>query len=52
LQAVAARAGWSNIAAVRQKQVFALDDDIASRWGPRVALFVKDVARAVRTARR
>jgi iron complex transport system substrate-binding protein len=52
LQAVAARAGWSNIAAVKQKQVFALDDDIASRWGPRVALFVKDVARAVRTARR
>lgn len=52
LQTVAGRAGWSNVAAVKQRQVFALDDDVVSRWGPRVVLFVKDVARAVRTARR
>jgi cobalamin transport system substrate-binding protein len=49
---VAARPGWGNVKAVQQRQVFALDDDIVSRWGPRVVLFVKQVAAAVRQARR
>jgi iron complex transport system substrate-binding protein len=42
--AVAARPGWSAIKAVVNKGVIAIDDDIASRWGPRIVDFVKAVA--------
>jgi iron complex transport system substrate-binding protein len=52
LQTVASRPGWANVAAVRRRQVVALDDDIVSRWGPRVVTFVRSVARAVGNARR
>jgi iron complex transport system substrate-binding protein len=45
---VAARPGWSTITAVRERRVVAADDDIASRWGPRVVAFVRAVAAAVR----
>jgi iron complex transport system substrate-binding protein len=34
-----ARAGWSGIAAVRSGQVIGVDDDVASRWGPRIVDF-------------
>jgi iron complex transport system substrate-binding protein len=34
-QTVAVRKGWNTIAAVKSGRVFPLDDDIASRWGPR-----------------
>jgi iron complex transport system substrate-binding protein len=47
---VAARPGWRAITAVRRRNVFAADDDVASRWGPRLAGFVELVARAVRRA--
>jgi iron complex transport system substrate-binding protein len=40
---VAARPGWGNIAAVKKKRVVAIDDSVASRWGPRIV----DLARAV-----
>ena len=33
---VAARPGWDALTAVKNGGVIALDDDIASRWGPRV----------------
>src|SRR5690348_8271973 len=33
---VAARPGWSGLTAVKSKHVVQLNDDIASRWGPRV----------------
>jgi iron complex transport system substrate-binding protein len=33
---VAKRPGWDKLSAVHGKRVHALDDDIASRWGPRV----------------
>jgi iron complex transport system substrate-binding protein len=46
-QTVAARKGWSAINAVRKQQVYALDDDIASRWGPRTVDLVQAVADAV-----
>lgn len=45
---VAKRAGWDQIAAVRSGAVIALDDDVASRWGPRVVDFLRAVAAAVR----
>jgi iron complex transport system substrate-binding protein len=44
---VAARPGWSAIAAVRNRRVVAVDDDVASRWGPRIATFIRLVANAV-----
>jgi iron complex transport system substrate-binding protein len=47
LDTVKARAGWSGITAVQRGQVVALDDDIASRWGPRVVDLVKAITDAV-----
>jgi iron complex transport system substrate-binding protein len=41
------RKGWSQVTAVRQDRIVALDDDIASRWGPRVVDLVRAVADAV-----
>jgi iron complex transport system substrate-binding protein len=43
------RAGWSGISAVANKDVFALNDDIASRWGPRIPQLVAEIASAVNT---
>ena len=48
LATVAARPGWSTIDAVKNRHVVAMDDDIASRWGPRVVAFVRAVAAQVR----
>ena len=45
---VAARPGWSELAAVTQHRVVAVDDSIASRWGPRLVDFVAAVARVAR----
>jgi iron complex transport system substrate-binding protein len=47
---VAERPGWSKIAAVRSGNVLPVDDDIASRWGPRTIDFVELVADAVAEA--
>ncbi len=43
---VAKRAGWSGLAAVKAGHIIALNDDVASRWGPRVT----DLLRTVETA--
>jgi iron complex transport system substrate-binding protein len=48
---VSARPGWSTIRAVRGRSVVRLDDDVASRWGPRVASLVQTVAATVKRAR-
>jgi iron complex transport system substrate-binding protein len=47
---VAARDGWDELTAVRSGGVVELDDDVASRWGPRVVDFLKTVAAKVQTA--
>jgi iron complex transport system substrate-binding protein len=47
VQTVTARKGWNTINAVKAGQVYALDDDIASRWGPRTVDLVQSVADAV-----
>ncbi len=44
---VAARPGWDQLSAVRDGNVIELDDDITSRWGPRVVDFVAVVAAAL-----
>lgn len=46
-ETVAARPGWEGIAAVRNGAVFVLDEDLSSRWGPRVVDLVAEVAHAV-----
>ncbi|MDI1461871.1 ABC transporter substrate-binding protein [Catellatospora sp. KI3] len=43
---VKARAGWAALTAVTKNQVIALDDDIASRWGPRVVDLVRAITQA------
>ena len=47
---VAARPGWSELAAVTQHRVVAVDDSIASRWGPRLVNFAAAVARVARAS--
>lgn len=44
---VAERPGWAGIDAVQDDQVHVLDEDIASRWGPRIVDFVELVAEHV-----
>ena len=46
-ETVAARDGWSDLKAVTSGSVIALDDDIASRWGPRLVDLVRAVAEAI-----
>ena len=46
-ETLAARPGWSNLTAVKQGHVVGLDDDTASRWGPRVVDFLRAVVTAV-----
>ena len=43
----AARAGFDVLTAVREGRVFELDDDVASRWGPRIVDMVEQVGAAV-----
>jgi iron complex transport system substrate-binding protein len=42
---VAARPGWSTISAVQHHRVVLANDDVASRWGPRIVQFARTVAR-------
>ena len=43
---VGARAGWSGISAVKDGNVVELDDDVASRWGPRVVDLIEQFGKA------
>lgn len=49
-ETVAARPGWDAISAVANGNVFGMDDDIASRWGPRVVDYLQTVSEAVTQA--
>ena len=44
---VSARPGWSTVTAVRKSQVVGLNDDIASRWGPRIVALLRSVEGAL-----
>ena len=44
---VSARDGWQKMDAVKNKNIVELDDDIASRWGPRVVDLVKSIREAI-----
>jgi iron complex transport system substrate-binding protein len=44
---VAARPGWSVLNAVKDHRIVPLNDDIASRWGPRITILLQDAADAL-----
>jgi iron complex transport system substrate-binding protein len=46
-ETVAERPGWGALTAVANGSVVELDDDVASRWGPRIADLVEDVVVAI-----
>lgn len=46
-ESIAARPGWESITAVRNGAMYELNDDLASRWGPRLVEFFRLVATAV-----
>lgn len=43
---VAARPGWDGLTAVQNGNIIELDDDIASRWGPRIVDFLRVIVEA------
>jgi iron complex transport system substrate-binding protein len=45
---VAARPGWGSISAVKHHRVIAVNDSIASRWGPRIVDFARAIAAVAR----
>jgi iron complex transport system substrate-binding protein len=45
---VAARPGWQQMSAVRSNRVIAVNDSIASRWGPRIVDFARVVAQVAK----
>jgi iron complex transport system substrate-binding protein len=44
----AARPGFAGLQAVASQQVIGLDDDVASRWGPRVVDLLREIVDAVK----
>lgn len=48
---VAGRAGWAVIPAVKDREIVGLNDDVASRWGPRLPQLVAQIAQAVEQAK-
>jgi iron complex transport system substrate-binding protein len=43
------RPGWSELQAVRNGYLFEVDDDISSRWGPRLIEFVRLIGQTLQT---
>ncbi len=48
---VSSRPGWSSLSAVKSHRIIALNDNIASRWGPRIIVLLKTVLAALRSGR-
>ena len=44
---IAERPGWTNLSAVSSGRIVELDDDVASRWGPRIVDFLRSIVEAV-----
>ena len=49
-ETVAERAGWDQLSAVQNGTVIELNDDIVSRWGPRLVDFIESIALAIDSA--
>jgi iron complex transport system substrate-binding protein len=48
---VAKRPGWADMPAVQDGNIFGLNDDIASRWGPRLPSLVNEIENALAGAK-
>ncbi|SDP43204.1 iron complex transport system substrate-binding protein [Actinopolyspora xinjiangensis] len=46
-QAVSNRPGWQTLTAVREGHVYELNEDVASRWGPRVVELARSISEAI-----
>lgn len=46
-ETVAARPGWSSLKAVVDGNVIVVDEDVSSRWGPRIVEYVNDISAAI-----
>lgn len=46
-ETMAARDGWGQLSAIQNGLVIEVDDDVASRWGPRIVEFYRQVAEAI-----
>lgn len=51
LKTIERRPGWKSLTAVKRGRVIALNDDIPSRWGPRIVDFVREIGRIVTRVR-
>jgi iron complex transport system substrate-binding protein len=49
-ETVAERPGWGDLSAVHNGNVVELQDDVASRWGPRVVVLLEQIAAAALAA--
>ena len=49
-ETVAERPGWQRVTAVQEGNVIELDDDVASRWGPRIVDLLRVVSEALPSA--
>ena len=49
-ETMAARPGWDAITAIAEGHVVELDDDIASRWGPRMVDLLRTIIEATSAA--
>lgn len=49
-ESVGARPGWENLSAVRNGLVFEMNDDLASRWGPRIVDYLWAIIEALESA--
>jgi iron complex transport system substrate-binding protein len=50
LETVSQRPGWDELSAVTHGDVVPLDDDVASRWGPRVVDLLRQISEAAASA--
>jgi iron complex transport system substrate-binding protein len=50
LESVSTRAGYDQLAAIESGNVVEVDDDIASRWGPRIVDFLAEIVAAATAA--
>lgn len=46
------RHGWSTIRAIRDHAIYDLNDDAASRWGPRIVVLMREISNAIAAFRR
>ena len=46
-EAVLARKGWEEITAIKERQVYEVNEDLVSRSGPRIVEGVEELAKAI-----